>query len=660
MSHFDSLSGAFHYLIAPVRDEYILNSLERLGFKEFMNRLLREDGYGRVIFFEHKYPKQGYLYHTFDRLSFFSYHYPLKFEKIPIKGIVDRKTDKKALNEFYSEVGDKSGRAYAKTCDNPDLSGLSAEIRDRVRPALESARITTAVLIPVSLIAEEGFGAEALKALQAARPGAGNILIFYGEGYDGFWELCKDRYPQNDFSSDFAKSVDGLNAENRFHYFGKSSCGDIRNYIMRKMLTDADHRYALIPHGAAEELSEKLYQHFFSEQEVFENIPKNPDDGLFTHFLDVVFSNSKNVEEIISYAQTLTERELAATPGGDSGVWIERANVVSASYFSNAINPETGQSGASEQNQQDEQTYSDLALSNFTESLSKHKLELRKTLSEPDKFDKAIGQIALYLGDNYTNLRFFYTALKRSYYDGNSLRTDPEYVGFNNSDKPVRLRLNEKSDLYLKPYELRVNHDNSYVLSALNSRYVKEFAWRLAKKYHFTEEYVDKNNTLKVKLQVKLPLLMKLLGTGFWLEIYAQKTVENMIREVSAKFEVPADYSYVAKGVKVYIDGDSHELDVLIYFCGQILCIECKTGEFDRSKMEEFKRKLKKSLIKKNNAFFFGSDQDIDQVERDNFKNEDYIVCNRESFDSVVRGSLEEIARQWREESGGQGTEDRS
>jgi hypothetical protein len=61
---------------------YILNSLEKLGFEEYMYRLLREDGYNRVISFELNENKLEYTICAYDKLSYCSYIYRTDFENL--------------------------------------------------------------------------------------------------------------------------------------------------------------------------------------------------------------------------------------------------------------------------------------------------------------------------------------------------------------------------------------------------------------------------------------------------------------------------------------------------------------------------------------------------------------------------------------------------
>jgi hypothetical protein len=81
---FDSTLGLFHYLVFPTKDSYILNSLVKLNFEEFMYRLLRENGYNRAISFELKPAERKYTIYAYDRLSYYSYMRPKVFKAIPL------------------------------------------------------------------------------------------------------------------------------------------------------------------------------------------------------------------------------------------------------------------------------------------------------------------------------------------------------------------------------------------------------------------------------------------------------------------------------------------------------------------------------------------------------------------------------------------------
>ena len=95
---FDSTAeGIIRYFVRP-NDDFVLNSLEKLDCDEYLYRLLREEGYKRVIFCE-----QGTAnidVYAYDKLSHLSFMNPLDFKNIDID-------DEEALESAFEKIEDR-------------------------------------------------------------------------------------------------------------------------------------------------------------------------------------------------------------------------------------------------------------------------------------------------------------------------------------------------------------------------------------------------------------------------------------------------------------------------------------------------------------------------------------------------------------------------
>ena len=91
---FDSnLQDIIHYFVRPT-DEFVLNSLEKLDCDEYLYRLLREEGYRRVVFFSTA--AEDYPVYTYDLLSQLSYLKPDDFSEVNLD-------DPKTLEDFFQK-----------------------------------------------------------------------------------------------------------------------------------------------------------------------------------------------------------------------------------------------------------------------------------------------------------------------------------------------------------------------------------------------------------------------------------------------------------------------------------------------------------------------------------------------------------------------------
>lgn len=123
----------------------------------------------------------------------------------------------------------------------------------------------------------------------------------------------------------------------------------------------------------------------------------------------------------------------------------------------------------------------------------------------------------------------------------------------------------------------------------------------------FSKYFYQKNEKiLRLGLQPALPA--KQFFEGGWLEWLALDTVLDNLKHAKSN---PIS---CARGVKItFANEDLHELDILALFGENIVCIECKTGEF-RSEIDKLIRLKKRMNIPQNQFIILSSQLETDQT----------------------------------------------
>ena len=170
-----SAQGIIRYFIRP-NDYYVTNSFEMLNIDEYTYRLLRHEGYQRVLFFRPvasaTRAKFDFEIFTFDKLSALSYTYAEKFSSVnpKIEGELERffqdvdksksKSDEplpgiKVAIPAKKEKKEEARADFGKIIVDGKISGvdiLNAAFANKIKLALTAKNIKTAVVMQLDLI----------------------------------------------------------------------------------------------------------------------------------------------------------------------------------------------------------------------------------------------------------------------------------------------------------------------------------------------------------------------------------------------------------------------------------------------------------------------------------------------------------------------------
>lgn len=336
MSYFDYAMGHFHFLLAPIYDSFILNSLEKMDFTGFMYRYLREHGYDRVVSFEHNKKTGKFTVCAYDRLSYYSYLYPKEFEKLALQSdSIDIRKDKEEIEKFFKQISDTSSvgphvsnttgnvssnrmksinyptEDYGRFLSEKSIESLNEHIQNSLIPALESTRIQTAILFPLDALPQAESSTDAYNMfLNLRQEDCKSVVIFYGSRESDFDNICLHPFIKNEYPKGEGQLKEAFSDKRKPHFcrFAPIQSDDIKNFILRKKFVECDKRFEEINPSAVEELANQLYRHFTTDEKThFPNMENEINQSTFVMSLGKFFDakHDKNVEMLIEASKKI-------------------------------------------------------------------------------------------------------------------------------------------------------------------------------------------------------------------------------------------------------------------------------------------------------------------------------------------------------------------
>lgn len=181
-------------------------------------------------------------------------------------------------------------------------------------------------------------------------------------------------------------------------------------------------------------------------------------------------------------------------------------------------------------------------LQRVTDLLAAHDVTI-ESIRACNTADAVFDQLAVQLGNNYQQLSFFYTNLRRY------LNIDPT----------------RRSDFF----NLSLNARSQQEIAITTN-----FCTNLLK-YAFVQKYRYDRNTKMVYLSPQMTGDIPSFFTGYWFERYIFKRVCDLLDAAGM------DYTALANVKMRFPDGDGFELDMLFLIKAVLLWVECKTGNFE-------------------------------------------------------------------------------
>ena len=349
---FDSTTqGIIKFFIRP-DDLFALNSLELLDANEYLYRVLKNEGYQRVIFFEEAAVNN--IIFTYDKLSQLSYLYPDYFKDVDI-GSAD------SVSGFYSEVkakmsktddgpkglGKKSAKNKSSYDNIPEygkreiktfskIDTLVADFSNEIQKALLAENIKTAIVFEMDVFknlfdmepnkARERSTALAriIKYCDSNNQNKQNIIVFTAPNRTALVELRKNPnlcclLPwMNDVLADcksdesFVNQVTStLKKYNNLVSCNLSGADEIANLLLRKKIVEKDQRFDDLPFNKIYPLAEKLRGHLSMEKEVFsKDFGSYSENYNIIKTLNGILNDNSKINELMSYTERLKPKAI--------------------------------------------------------------------------------------------------------------------------------------------------------------------------------------------------------------------------------------------------------------------------------------------------------------------------------------------------------------
>lgn len=366
---FDSTAeGIIRYFVRP-NDDFVLNSLEKLDCDEYLYRLLREEGYKRVIFCE-----QGTAnidVYAYDKLSHLSFMNPLDFKNIDIddeealesafEKIEDRiKTTKGGLKGINSSLtvsaptsaADKCAE-YGKRCiyhvvksdkTGDSNSGTFLDFFHRyASPALQSENIKTAVVAQLDMTQLEN-AVDEIRVCEKNNRTKENILIFtttrranleFFVSRSNAFKNIHSWLPE--LVSQATNPADRADRAIRFlQNYGciviADSVGEdeIANLILRKKYIECDSRFDEISVGKIYGLAGMLKTHLLQGAKMFSSLPYR-EVKEYIRTLNVYLNDDAYIDELKRTADGISRRNVNRMAEPKS-VYVERVTNETLEY----------------------------------------------------------------------------------------------------------------------------------------------------------------------------------------------------------------------------------------------------------------------------------------------------------------------------------------
>ena len=374
---FDSTAeGMIRYFIRP-NDDYVLNSLEKLDCDEYLYRLLKTDGYERIVFFE--VDETNCKVYAYDKLSHLSILNPIDFQKVNLK-------DDNSLSTFFTTVQENrekttSGPVGLKTTSSRVKENKSVileygkrevtrfaqsanfiEVFEKyISNALQADNIKTAIVMHMEIF-EQVFNKEInianktsaqfvdiIRKNERVNSLKQNIIVFTTTQIDNFYRLLGNNLLHNLHSWIPEVMLEGTSSRERVHkaiellreygclvMVDSIGAGEIANLLLRKKIIEHDQRFSALRVSKIYPVSEALQEHLTQKYEKFPKmIVPYIKRREYIRPLNSMLRRDEVVAAITEYAEKIEAKELKLLNKIGS-VYVERVTQVYTKYIEDA------------------------------------------------------------------------------------------------------------------------------------------------------------------------------------------------------------------------------------------------------------------------------------------------------------------------------------
>ena len=283
-------SQVTQYLVCP-HDYFALGSMELLDHDAYIYRLLRADGYERVIFIEIENTKC--VAHTFDAFSQYSYHHTNAFEAATFSPDPRKRQDD--IDRFLAQFSGSAPIAEPESAQprrrllrgsaptavpapaaasispfgkrvimdssggNNNEATFSSHFLKYIRPALETQQSRTAVVIPMILFEKSGFLSEQVTDILYninRNYNQRNLLLLTAERQEELSNCFNDHNNRNSRLHDWVNEADAISEDMSEGDKAARALDVLRN----------QQRIVIADQAGADEIANLLFRHILIEK----------------------------------------------------------------------------------------------------------------------------------------------------------------------------------------------------------------------------------------------------------------------------------------------------------------------------------------------------------------------------------------------------------
>lgn len=361
MSLFDVNRGGNIFFSIMPNDIYVPNTLELLDKNEYMYRVLRAEGFDRVLYFDVKALEVEVI--AYDKLSELSFKFGEKFSR------VQNWRDEEVLRDFYAEV---EGNSNSKPTSNADLfatssknkpdtqtkeadkktievkengwrrrklysvnketKGLNAEFISHLKTALDNNNIRTAVIFDYQVFRAAG-DVMLDSVLDFADQYNDNIIVFSFPDAQRFRQYVSNGFFRELISPECEKTpLETLAAEKRLIKVNNQVCADeIANYILYEKVVVGNKKLKDLPFSKIYPLAELIGKSIdpYATTQFLRSVPIAKKITYMRRLADL-FDDELFVDEIME--KSLSLKSVAVDFVSNVGIYVNRIAEKEVSY----------------------------------------------------------------------------------------------------------------------------------------------------------------------------------------------------------------------------------------------------------------------------------------------------------------------------------------